>query len=214
MSNKDLDDFFNETFEKRPPAAKWGKIREGDRCVPNSWEGGEILSIKKEQKMKWEGGKPVEKMFWDDGTERWQGVVTIQTTQVGVIDADDNGQRTLYIEGAMKKAVSEALKEAGAPGLRVGGKLAIQNTGMAKNAAGYLAYTWFAKYIAPVVQADDFFNEETSVNHQGNPQPTAPPDWATEEPARKPSTLDQIRAATPAHQAQLKPDYDDSEPPF
>lgn len=222
MSQNELDDFLNGAVEKRPPAARWGKIRTGDRCVTGAVEAGEILSTSKEQKREWNDGKPGELLFWDDGTKREQAIVIIQTTQIGVIDEEDDGRRTFYIEGAMRKAVAEAVKESGAPGLRVGGKLAIKCTGMEKNKAGFLAYTWVAKYVPPAPPTDEFFGDEGSTNHRGEPQPASPPDWATETPTpTRQSTLEQIRQGTAAHQAQLKQTgekvatgFDEDEIPF
>lgn len=204
MSQNDLDDFFTGTFEKRPPAASWGKIQAGDRYVKGAWEGGTILKISTEQKFKWLNGKPIEALVWNDGTKRMQGVVVIQTTKVGVLSPEDDGRRTFYIDGKMKAAVGEAIKEVGAPGLREGGKLAIQNTGMVKEGE-YLVYTWEAKYEAPPPAADQFFDEGEPVVSQEQKVL----DKVRESRTAGLSTLESIQRS--GHAASLRPD---EQPPF
>lgn len=73
-----------------------------------------------------------------DGTLKWfdeaktkplqQLVMTLQTDlRDSAIDNDD-GQRRIFVKGAMREAVAAAVKKAGAP-LADGGKLAVRHTG-------------------------------------------------------------------------------------
>lgn len=90
---------------------------------------GEITAVETTQQTDPQTGAP---KTWDDGSPRWQIVVTIQTGER--IDDEDDGRRKLYIKGSMKyastqKAVVDAVKAAGAKTLEVGGTLALAYTG-------------------------------------------------------------------------------------
>lgn len=63
-------------------------------------------------------------LFWDDGKPRMQLVVTLLTEERE--DDDDDGLRRVYIKGQMTKAVQEAVRKAGAKGLREGGRLVVR----------------------------------------------------------------------------------------
>lgn len=71
-------------------------------------------------------GKP---LFWDNGDPRMQLVVTLQTEQHDPSIADDDGTRRVYVKGQLQKAVQQAVRQAGAPGLEVGGTLTVTYTG-------------------------------------------------------------------------------------
>lgn len=66
-----------------------------------------------------------EPLFWPDGNPREQLVVTIQTDQNDPEIPGDDGERSLYIKGGMKTAVTAAVKAARAKGLAVGGVLEV-----------------------------------------------------------------------------------------
>lgn len=70
-----------------------------------------------------------EPKVYSDGNPRLQIRVVLSTEQRDPEDPDDNGERAVYIKGAMQKAVAAAVRKAGATGLQVGGKLAIKYTG-------------------------------------------------------------------------------------
>lgn len=56
-------------------------------------------------------------------------LVTVQTDERIPSDSEDDGKRTFYIEGRyLKEAVRGAIREAGAPGLEVGGQLHVEFT--------------------------------------------------------------------------------------
>lgn len=69
-----------------------------------------------------------EKKFWNDGNPMMQLVVTIQTDQRDPSISDDDGQRRLFIKGALQAAVADAVRTAGATGLEVGGHLTVTYT--------------------------------------------------------------------------------------
>jgi hypothetical protein len=76
--------------------------------------------------------KTKELKYWKNGDPIMQLVVQLQTDQRD--DADDDGIRNLYVSGGFKraslqKAVADAVRAAKAPGLAVGGRLAVKFTG-------------------------------------------------------------------------------------
>jgi len=110
-----------------------------------------------QQQRSFEDGTP---LTWDDGSPRQQIKVILQTKDRD--DEDDNGERAIYLKGALLKAVQSAVKKAGAKGLEVGGKLAVKFTGTAapvkKGLSGAKEYV--AKYEAPDPAADAFNEPE------------------------------------------------------
>jgi len=62
---------------------------------------------------------------WDDGNPMMQLPVDLATDQRDPDIADDDGTRTLYIKGQLRKAIGEALRKSGAKGLAVGGTLSV-----------------------------------------------------------------------------------------
>lgn len=72
--------------------------------------------------------KTGDKKFWSDGDPMMQLVVTVQTDQRDPALTEDDGKRRLFIKGQMKNAVADAVREASAPGLEVGGSLWVRFT--------------------------------------------------------------------------------------
>jgi hypothetical protein len=72
--------------------------------------------------------------FWSDGNPMMQLVVTVQTELRDPTIDEDDGRRRLFVKGAMKNVVADAVRNAGDRGLEVGGTLAITYThdGVAK----------------------------------------------------------------------------------
>lgn len=73
---------------------------------------------------------------WEDGSPKWQIVVTLQTDQRSPEIENDDGLRFLYVRGSRKPeslslhaAVAGAVQAAGADGLEVGGVLTVTYTG-------------------------------------------------------------------------------------
>jgi hypothetical protein len=115
-------------------------------------------------------GKP---LFWDDGKPRNQLVVQIQTGQRD--DDEDDGVRAIYIKGkSLTGAVREAVKAAGAPGLEVGGVLAITYTGDGKAERGMPPKLYSATYRRATAQAANQFLAAEAAP----PAPAPAPDMA------------------------------------
>ena len=91
-------------------------------------------------------GKP---LTFDDGSPRMQIKVILATDEKD--DADDNGERAVYLKGGSLKAVQAAVKTAGAKGLMVGGKLALKyvKDGEQKTKGFNPPKIYAAKYEAP-----------------------------------------------------------------
>ncbi|MFB7368015.1 hypothetical protein [Streptomyces hydrogenans] len=72
--------------------------------------------------------------FWSDGNPMMQLVVTVQTDLRDPTIDEDDGRRRLFVKGVMKNAIADAVRNAGARGLEVGGTLAVTYThdGVAK----------------------------------------------------------------------------------
>jgi hypothetical protein len=70
--------------------------------------------------------KTGEKKFWSDGDPMMQLVVTVQTDERDPSLEDDDGKRRIFIKGQMKNAVADAVRDAGAKGLEVGGTLHVR----------------------------------------------------------------------------------------
>jgi hypothetical protein len=96
-------------------------------------------------------------LFWDDGKPRMQLVVTLLTEERE--DEDDDGLRRVYIKGQMTKAVAEAVRKAGAKGIREGGRLVVRYVDDIPPAKRGLSPTkkYVAKYESPTqeVQVPD-----------------------------------------------------------
>lgn len=66
---------------------------------------------------------------WDNGDPMQQLQVVLATDERDQEIPDDDGERAIYVKGAMKKAVQDAVRKSGAKGLEVGGHLTITYTG-------------------------------------------------------------------------------------
>lgn len=90
------------------------------------------------------------KKFWDDGNAMMELVVSLASEDRDESDPDDDGVRKLYVRGQMQRAVADAVRKAGAPGIREGGKLFVRYTGDGES-KGSLSppKQYVAKYEAP-----------------------------------------------------------------
>ena len=119
---------------------------------------GPILSLDMQQQKDFSTGKP---KFWDNtGEPMMQLRVVLQTDERDPSITDDDGQRALYLKGESQKAVRDAVREAGARSIDVGGTLTLKYTGDGEPAAKGLnpPKLFKAKYVAPApssVDADD-----------------------------------------------------------
>jgi len=103
--------------------------------------------------------------FWPSGDPKMQIVVTIQTDQRDPADAQDDGKRRLYIVPRMMAPVREAVRRAGAPGLEVGGRIAVRwSSGTGQGQGNPKEYT--AEYARPAIDPGSLLG--------GNAQPAAP----------------------------------------
>lgn len=66
---------------------------------------------------------------WDDGSPQLHLPIDLQTDLRDPEITDDDGSRTLYIKGQMKKAITDAVRAAGAKMLEVGGTLTVTYSG-------------------------------------------------------------------------------------
>jgi hypothetical protein len=70
-----------------------------------------------------------EPKFWSDGNPMMQLRIVLMTEVRDPDDPEDSGERAVYIRGNMQRAVAQAVRQAGARGLEVGGKLLIKYSG-------------------------------------------------------------------------------------
>ena len=136
------------------------------------WKGGEIVSEPSKQQQRDDDGEP---KTWKDGNPIMMVVVQVKADGEFVADTlwhrdgpqeDEDGVRGLYIDSLNKrKAVAQALKDAKAPGLRMGGRLYLKGTGQDKpvgTKSGTKHYA--AKYIPPALGvSEDNANPFSSV---------------------------------------------------
>lgn len=131
---------------------------------------GTVVSSTVAQQTDYTSGKP---KFYDDGNPMMQVVVTLQTAERDPAVENDDGLRKVYVRGQMTKAVSDALRTAGAK-LANGGTLAVQYTGdkPAEKAGLNPAKQYRAQYQPPTGgndAANDLLGGSTA------PEPTAAP---------------------------------------
>ena len=83
---------------------------------------GTVKAAKMQQQRDYDSGEP---LFWNDGSERKQLVVDLQSEATGVTwkglqnkktaVPNDTGMRALYVKGNLQRAFSQALRDAQAP---------------------------------------------------------------------------------------------------
>ncbi|OZC62332.1 hypothetical protein CH267_02005 [Rhodococcus sp. 06-621-2] len=139
-----------------------------------------------------------EVLTWKDGSPRQQLVVTVQTSLRDPQNPDDDGKRKIYIKGQMQKAVTQAVRNARAAQLDVGGTLTVTYTNDGVPAARGLSAPkeYSATYTPPA-----------AAFVQGEQQPQAAP-AATSAPAPHQVTTPAPTPATTAPAAG-----DDTPPP-
>ncbi len=183
------DSFFGESS----PSAKFDAI--------GTTVGGVITRIGDPmQQTDFSSGKP---LTWDDGTPRMQLPVTVQTDLRDPSNPLDDGKRTLYVKGEMKKAIGAALRAAGAK-MALGGTLTVTFSGE-EPTAGYPKKLYTATYAAPA-PGGAFFEEPAApvaAAHVGAPPAAPAPAPAAPAPAGVPAGVDPAAwAAFQAMQAQ------------
>lgn len=192
----------NDSFFGGAPTLSYPKANNGtysDRRLLGVVRGGRIVDEPQQQQMTdLVTGAP---QWWDQAHTRpkMQLVVTLLCDGSGrpkpgvqVLDerqnAQDNGQRRLYIRGKdMTDAIGAAFKAAGSPGLRVGGELYVVWTGErpSKMQGADPARTWAAMYIPgsvgiPAQSAAEARQSDPSVTWGNGPaqgQPVTTPNY-------------------------------------
>lgn len=159
---------------------------------PDDTVGGPIIAEPEmRQQTDFKTGK---ELFWDNGDPRMQLVVRVQTQLRE--DPEDDGVRAFYIKGGFKrptaqKAVADAVRAAGAPGLAVGGQLFLtldSIDGTDKDSPK----NYSARYVAPVV-GGDFLNTGQIATPPAAAAPAPPA-----QPAYVPPPVPQAPVAPPA----------------
>ncbi|MFI6477385.1 hypothetical protein ACIBH1_05595 [Nonomuraea sp. NPDC050663] len=69
-----------------------------------------------------------EPKFWKDGSPMQQLQVVLATDERDPEIPTDNGERAIYVKGAMKKAMQDAVRKSGANGLEIGGRVTVTYT--------------------------------------------------------------------------------------
>jgi hypothetical protein len=109
-----------------------------------------------------------EPKVWDDGNPMMQLVVTLQTDQYDEKIEDDDGRRRIYVKNAMKKAIADAVRKAGAKKLDVGGVLSVRYTadGEAAKKGINPPKLYTAQYTPPAV---NYLNDQRSEDEPQQP---------------------------------------------
>ena len=149
----------------------------GDR--PGTTLSGPIVEIGEEVQQKdVNTGAPA---FWPDGNPKTMLPITIATEIRDPNIVDDDGHRTLWVSGNMKKAIGAAIRQAGAK-LALGGILSVTFTGFgeAKSAAFSPPRMWTATYTPPA-PGQGFFEQP-----QAAPAPAPVQQWQQPQAAPAP----------------------------
>jgi hypothetical protein len=129
---------------------------------------------------------------WDDGKPKLQLPIDVQTDERDPEVPGDTGQRTIYVKGDLKRAITEALRKAGVQGApKVGGVLEVAWTGIeaAKTRGFNDKKLYSARYTAPLA-SDPFFGQDAPAAQQVAPAPAQPADpWGSAPPAQQPVTV-------------------------
>ena len=136
-------------------------------------------------------------LTWRDGSPRMQLPVTVQTTLRDPSDPTDDGKRTFYVKGEMRKAIEQALRAAGT-GMQVGGVLTVTFSGEQPTDGGFPKKLYTATYQPPA--AGGGFFEQPAAPVQAPPQQQWP-----QQQAPAPAPAPQPVAPTPA-QPQMTPE--------
>jgi hypothetical protein len=133
--------------------------------------------------------------FWPSGDPKMQIVVTIATDLRDPADAHDDGKRRLHIPPRMMGPVREAVRQTGAPGLEVGGRIAVRRTG-GTGATGD-PFQFAAEYARPAVDPGSLLGANSPTN--GTAAQSTAPAATPAAPAAAPSAVTQsLGLTTPA----------------
>lgn len=147
-----------------------------------------------------------EPAFWDREKTRpkMQVAVTLDTAERDPQDANDTGKRTLWVvedgrSGSILSAIRQAVHQAGAGTIDIGGQLTVTFSGFdpnSKNPANPRK-VYSASYVPPAPAGGMFTNQEPA---QPVAQPAAPAPAAPAQPVAAPAPAAQpaVAPATPA----------------
>ena len=123
---------------------------------------GFITNIDQRQMTDIKDGSP---QTWPDGNPKMQLVISLET--ILAEDDNDDGIRRVYcpIPSAMQKAIADAVRKAGRPGIEIGGRLAIQFTHTAEpKTRGFSGQKQYkARYEGAVVSMESDRTDEEDV---------------------------------------------------
>lgn len=106
--------------------------------------------------------------FWDDGSPMMQLPVEVATDQRDPSVPDDDGTRCVWIKGQLRNAVRDAVRNAGANGLQVGGTLTVTYARDGQpSKKGFNAPKEYEARYTPPAAGGDFFGTNAPA-----PQPT------------------------------------------
>lgn len=134
----------------------------------NKKVGGRIVAVQDQRQQRDLDGNP---KWWDPDTKRepmMQLPIDVQTDERDPEDPTDDGVRTIYVKGDLKRAIAEAVRAAGQRGApRVGGELVVAWTG--DEPASKRGYNdkkiYSAKYTPPSAN-DEFFGSSNGSKKQ------------------------------------------------
>jgi len=150
-----------------------------------------------------------EVLRYNDGSPRKQLVVTLRTNERS--DANDDGERRLFLKGDMVRAARAAFKPLGAPDVEVGGWLYVAWTDeKAAKTAGYNNQKIYTALYARPGQADPMAGQPaySAPAPQQAPPPAQQPQYAPQQPQQAyqpPMAPPQGYAPQPPAQPQYAP---------
>lgn len=139
-----------------------------DRRCMGIARGGTIMEEPvKSQQRDFDDNKP---LFWDDGRPREQLIVVLQTEERDPGDNSDVGLRRLFIPnngsapGSLYRVVGDALRQAGASDLLIGGRLMVAWIGEEPSSrkGANPRKIWAAQYTPPAPGSDQYFQQPGS----------------------------------------------------
>lgn len=210
MTQPSADSFFSgggESFKWPSDTATGsdGKKYFTDTSLMNVWRGGRIISVgTPRQRTDYVTKKP---LFWEDGSPKQQLPVTMRAdgSRQGILNErnaanpQDMGDRTLYVQGYLQPVIRDAIREAGATGVAVGGELYVCWVGSKDSGKGTPARLWAAKYIPPAVSIPQggAASQPQAPAAPPNPWGEAPPAQAAPPSAQPPAPPQQPPAQNP-----------------
>jgi hypothetical protein len=174
---------------------------------PGEFKGGRIVTDAETfpvMKRDRQGNQTNEQDTFPSGDPIWGVVVTVQTDERDPSIENDNGQRRVYIDGAMgkderlfdsrRRAVRTACELAGSPdGMFRGGELWLAWTHTVDTGGNIPAVNWTARYVTPanvaLGAAGRPATAATAPTHQAPPAPVTAPPTQTVTPTPATSTI-------------------------